>query len=232
MWDVPNPLGVWTQFDDICQFPEKSWFGFLSRGKSKETASESILQFLEDELYQELSHRKDFGDVERKLHCYKEHFKTSNIGDAEQKINDQETDFDERKESDVNVVLKEIARRTEAWLGTRRQTGNAEDVLQPKELEDILQCLNLTLALVTIFLKHSEKIPFSPVMMSLQILELFSGTEDLLQTKRDFRDLKQTRGLKEFMNVAESWIQELFPKSPEQEKVFFHYIDVSPKKSQ
>ncbi|TFJ98108.1 proline-rich AKT1 substrate 1 [Platysternon megacephalum] len=128
-------------------------------------------------------------------------------------------------EDDVSVVLKDIARRTEAWLGTRHQTGNAEDVLQPKELGDVLQCLNLTLALVTIFLKHPKKIPFNPVMTSLQIFGLFSGTEDLLQTKRDFQDLKQTRGLKEFMNLAESWIKELFPKSPEQEKVFFHYSD-------
>lgn len=31
------------------------------------------------------------------------------------------------------------------------------------------------------------------------------------------------------MNVAESWIKELFPKLSEQEKVFFDYIDVSPK---
>ncbi|EMP27446.1 hypothetical protein UY3_15467 [Chelonia mydas] len=425
--------GVWTQFDDICQFPEKSWFGFLSRGKSKEKASESILQFLENELYRELSHRKDFGDVERKLDCYQECLKTSIIGDAERKINDHQTDFDESKvydyirkfienvlgnpkfqnpaisamdvllfalctvfhhsihisakamskieqmaqnvglqegkfmnlkeprkrecilalkhvciqssknskstcwvwllpllyeiqresfekaedpltsqdmrflpfaqlrhdeekqtkvlamikahqtfigscaplaekvmemlalknfcrepvphiyvplqlllsnvyqritsrlaerreidESasvDVNVALEDIARRTEAWLGTRRQTGNAEDALQPKDLEDVLQCLNLTFTLVTKLLKHPKKIPFNPVMTSLQIFELFSGTEDLLQTKRDFQDLKRTQGLKEFMNVAESWIKELFPKLSEQEKVFFDYID-------
>ncbi|XP_065259536.1 E3 ubiquitin-protein ligase rnf213-alpha-like [Emys orbicularis] len=422
--------GVWTQFDDICQ----SRSGSVSIGKSKKTASEFILQFLEDELLKDLSHGKDLGDVERKLDSFKECFKTSSIGDAEQKISDLKTDIDELKvydyirkfienvlgkprfrhptisamdvllfalctvvhhnicisaeamskieqmaqnvdsqkdkfmnlkeprkrkcilalkhvciqsskdskstcwiwllpflyavqrdpfepakdpltsqdtrslpfaqlrreeekqtkvlamidahqtfigscaplaekviemlalknfcrepvphihvplqlllsnvyrritrhlaeghginsfqESDVNVVLKDIARRTEAWLGTRHQTGNAEDVLQPKELEDVLQCLNLTLALVTIFLKYPKKIPFSPVMTSLQILELFSETEDLLQTKRDFRVLKQTQRLKEFMNVAESWIQELFPKSSEQEKVFFHYIDM------
>nr|XP_023969369.2 uncharacterized protein LOC101953596 [Chrysemys picta bellii] len=421
--------GVWTQFDDICQ----SRSGSVSIGKSKKTASESILQFLEDELLKDLSPGKDLGDVERKLDCYKECFKTSSIGDAEQKISDLKTDIDELKvydyirkfienvlgnprfrhpisamdvllfvlctvvhhniyisaeamskiekmaqnvdsqkdtfmnlkeprkrkcisalkhvciqsskdskstcwiwllpllyavqrdpsekaedpltsqdtwslpfaqlrreeekqmkvlaminahqtfigscaplaekviemlalknfcrepvphihvplqlllnnvyqritsrlaeghginsfqESDVNVVLKDIARRTKAWLGTRHQTGNAEDVLQPKKLEDVLQCLNLILALVTIFLKHPQKIPFSPVMTSLQIWELFSETEDLLQTKRDFRVLKQTQGLKEFMNVAESWIQELFPKSSEQEKVFFHYIDM------
>ncbi|XP_065450526.1 E3 ubiquitin-protein ligase RNF213-like [Chrysemys picta bellii] len=425
-----RPGGVWTQFDDICQSPEKSWFGFLSRGKSKENASESILQFLENELHQELSLRKDIGDVERKLDCYKECFKTSNIGDAEQKINDHETDFDERKvyddirkfienvlrnprfqnppisamdvllfalctvfhhsihisaeamskieqmaqnvgsqegkftnlkeprkskcilalkrvciqsakdskstcwvwllpllyeiqresfekaedplpskdmrllpfaqlrkdgekqmkvlaminahqtfigsctplaekviemlalknfcrepvphihlplqlllnnvyqqitnrladgrginEGDVNVVLKDIARRTEAWLGTRHQTGNAEDVLQPKELGDVLQCLNVTLTLVREFLKHPKKISFSPVMTSLQILKLFSRTEDLLQTKGDFRVLKQTQGLKDFMSVAESWIQELFPKLSEQEKYFFDDID-------
>ncbi|XP_043373130.1 E3 ubiquitin-protein ligase rnf213-alpha-like isoform X4 [Dermochelys coriacea] len=422
--------GVWTQFDDICQFSEKSWSGFLSRGKSKEKASESILQFLEDKLYQELFHRKDFGDVERKLVCYKECLKTSNIGDAERKINDHETDFDGRKvyddirkfienvlgnpkfqnpaisamdvllfalctifhhsihisaeamskieqmaqnidlqegkfknlkeprkrecilalkhvciqssknsksmcwvwllpllyeiqresfekaedpltsqdmqflpfaqlrqdeekqtkvlamikdhqifigsyaplaekvilmlalknfcrepvphihvplqlllnnvdqritnrlaegreinESDVSVVLEDIARRTKAWLGTRRQTGNAEDALQPKELEDVLQCLNLTFTLVTKFLKHPKKIPFNSVMMSLQIFELFSGTEDLLQTKRDFQDLNQTQGLKEFLNVAESWIKELFLKLSDQKKVFFDYID-------
>ncbi|KAM7163185.1 E3 ubiquitin-protein ligase rnf213-alpha-like isoform 1-T1 [Macrochelys suwanniensis] len=132
-------------------------------------------------------------------------------------------------ESYVSVVLEDIARRTKAWLGTRCQTGNAEDVLQPKELEDVLQCLNFTLALVTIFLKHPKKAPSNPVMTSLQIFGLFSGTEDLLQTKREFQDLKQTRGLEEFMNVAESWIKELFPKPSEQEKVFFDYIDVNHK---
>ncbi|KAH1172324.1 hypothetical protein KIL84_007942 [Mauremys mutica] len=422
--------GVWTQFDDICQSPEKSWFGFLSRGKSKETASESILQFLENELYRELSHRKDFGDVERKLDCYKECFKTSSIGDAERKINDHETDFDERKvydyickfienvlgnprfqnptisamdfllfalctvshhsipisaeamskieqmaqnvglqegkftnlkeprkrncvlalkhvciqsakdskstcwvwllpllyeiqresfekaedpltskdmrllpfaqlrkdekkqmkvlamikahqtfigscaplaekviemlalrnfcrepvphihvplqlllnsvyqqltsrlaeshgikEGDVSLVLEDIARRTRAWLGARRQTGNAEDILQPKELEDVLQCLNLTLALVMICLKYPKKIPFNPVMTSLQILELFSGTANVLQTKREFQDLSQISKLEEFLDTAKSWIKELFPKPPDQEEAFFLDID-------
>ncbi|XP_030418159.1 E3 ubiquitin-protein ligase RNF213-like isoform X2 [Gopherus evgoodei] len=425
--DVPESAikagGVWTQFDDICQ----SQSGSVSIGKSKETARESILKFLEDELFQDLSYRKDFGNVERKLDCYKECLKTSNIGDAERKISSFKTDFDERKvydyickfienvlgnprfqhpnisamdfllfalctvfyhnihisaeamskieqiaqnvdlqegkftnlkeprkrkcilplkhaciqsakdskstcwvwllpllyavqrdlsekaedrdmwslpfaqlrldeekqtkvlamikahqtfigsctplaekvlemltlknfcrepvphihvplqlllnnvfqritirvaeghginESDVNVVLKDIARRTEAWLGIRCQTGNAEDVLQPKELEDVLQCLNLTVTLVTTLLKYPKEILFSPVMTSLQILGLFSGTEDLLQTKKDFGDLKQIQELRGFMNVAESWIQELFPKSPEQEKVFFHYTDM------
>ncbi|KAG6924076.1 hypothetical protein G0U57_018336, partial [Chelydra serpentina] len=92
--------GVWTQFDDICQSPEKSRLGSLFTGKSKKIASESILQFLENELCQELVYQKDFSDVERKLDCYKECFKTRCISDAEEKINYHETDFDEKKVSD------------------------------------------------------------------------------------------------------------------------------------
>ncbi|KAH1172131.1 hypothetical protein KIL84_007749, partial [Mauremys mutica] len=422
--------GVWNQFDDICQSPEKSWFGSFFIGNSKEIASKSILQFLEDELYQELSYQKDFSDVERKIECYKECFKTRSIGDAEEKIDYCETDLDERKvydyirkfienvlgnprfqsptisvmdvllfalrtvshhsihisaeaiskiekmaknvdlqegklmnlkeprkrkcvlalkhvciqsasasrstcwiwllpllyavqrepsekaedpltsqdtwslpfaqlrqdknkqtdvlamikahqtfigscaplaekviemlalknfcrehvpqiqvplqfllsniyqritnhlteghginESDVNVVLVDITRRTDDWLGTRRQTENAEDALQPKELEDILQCLNLTFMLVKVCLEHPKKIPFNSVMTSLQILELFSGTTDLLQTKTEFQDLSQSSGLQEFLDIAKSWIRELLPKPHDQEKTFFHDID-------
>ncbi|XP_067411298.1 E3 ubiquitin-protein ligase rnf213-alpha-like isoform X2 [Emydura macquarii macquarii] len=420
--------GVWTQFDDICQSPKKPRSGFLPIGKSKEIASKYILQFLEDELLQKLCQRRDFSDVERKLDCYKECFKSSSIHDAERKITDLETDIydlkvydyickfieniignsrfqdpaisamdfllfvlctvahhyihisaetmskieqmaqnvvlqegkfmnlkeprkgkcisalkhvciqsskdsnstcwiwlfpllyavqsepfendpltsqdtksmpfaqlrkDEKKqmkvmamieahqtfigccaplaekviemiplryfcrepipqiqvplqlllsniyrriighlaeghrinESDVSVVLEDIARRAKAWLGARRHTGNAEDVLKPKELEDVLQCLNLTFALVRVCLKHPGKIPFNPVMESLQIFGSFSGITDLLQTKRDFHDLSQTSSLEEFLEIAEAWIKELFPKPHDQDKVFFHDID-------
>ncbi|XP_075784969.1 E3 ubiquitin-protein ligase rnf213-alpha-like isoform X2 [Pelodiscus sinensis] len=421
--------GVWTQFDGLCQ----SQFGSVPMGKSKEMASNLILQFLEEELLRDLSHRKGFGDVERKLNCYKECFQTSTIGDAVRKVNDCDTDTDvlkvfdyigtfienvlknvrfpqttisvmdvllfalytvfhhsiylspaakskieqlaqnvdmqngkfsnlneERKrrcvsalkhvciqvskdskstcwiwllpllyavqreafeqagdpltsqevqslpfdqlrkdeekqatvlamikahqafigscaplaekvtemlalknfcrepvphvempvqlllssiyqriihclakgqeikpsqEMDVNLVLEDIARRTKAWLGTRPLTGKAESVLQPKELNDILQCLNLTFVLVTTCLRHPKKIPFTPAMTSLQIFGLFSGTEGLLQTKKDFQNFKKTSGLKEFMIVAESWIMELLPKPHDQEKAFFHDID-------
>ncbi|XP_074854696.1 E3 ubiquitin-protein ligase rnf213-alpha-like [Carettochelys insculpta] len=128
-------------------------------------------------------------------------------------------------EKDVTLVLKDIARRTQAWLGTRCEPGNAQDVLQPKELEDILQCLNLTLMLITICLKRPKEIPFSPVMTLLQIFGLFSGAADLLKMKKDFQDLKQASRLNEFMNRAKSWIRELFPKPSEQEKLFFDDID-------
>ncbi|CAM4686184.1 unnamed protein product [Lepidochelys kempii] len=422
--------GVWTQFDYICQFQEKFWKDSFSIGMSKENDSKSLLQFLENELYQELYLRKDFGDVERKLHCYQECFKSRSIGDAEEKIIYRETDFDERKvyddirkfienvlgnsrfqnspipamdvllfalctvchhnihisaetmskiekiakkvdlqegkfanlkeprkrkcvsalkhvciqsskdrnsmcwiwllplmyaaqteplenaeypltsqhmqslpfaqlrqdkdkqtkvlemvkahqtfigscaslaekvmemlalknfcrepvpqipvplqlllnnvyqritnrlaerckidENDVNPVLGDMARRTKIWLGARRQSGNAEDALQPKELEDVLQCLNLIFTLVNNCLKHPKKIPFSPMMMLLQILELFSGTADLLQTKREFQDLSQTSRLEEFVDIAKSWIMELLPKPHDQENAFFHDID-------
>ncbi|KAG6923551.1 hypothetical protein G0U57_020184, partial [Chelydra serpentina] len=101
--------GVWTQFDDICQSQVHS----VSIGKSKETASESILQFLEDELLQVLSHGKDLGDVERKLDCYKECFKTSCIRDAEQKISDLKTDIDELKVYDyIRKFIENVLRNS------------------------------------------------------------------------------------------------------------------------
>ncbi|KAG6923209.1 hypothetical protein G0U57_021267, partial [Chelydra serpentina] len=118
--------GVWTQFDDICQSPEKSWFDFLARGKSKENASESILQFLENELHQDLSQRKDLSDVERKLACYKECFQTSNIGDAERKINDHETDFDEIKVYDyIRKFIENVLRNS----SFQNSTSSAMDFL-------------------------------------------------------------------------------------------------------
>ncbi|KYO41916.1 E3 ubiquitin-protein ligase RNF213 [Alligator mississippiensis] len=125
------------------------------------------------------------------------------------------------KENISRSVLTELVGRTESWLRDKFLLQKEKSVLEAKELEDILRGVELVFSLVKNCFQNSWS---NEVIPALQILNVFSSTEDLLKNEKAFKNLRGTDRCKNFEKCAKEWVEKAFPK-PQKKSHFLKGID-------